>query len=114
MEMLRLVNNFVQDLRCYTDGTSHHAKLMQDVNQAYARFKGEIWTTAPRFTPFTQDEIAEDEDRSLAGVDFMGHIKEIKDEETTPGGMRHKVMGLDSVRTHIKMYESVPSERCMS
>lgn len=114
MEMLKLVNGFVQDLGCYTEGSRHHEKLIQDVNQIYVRFKGKIWATAPRFTPFTQDEIAKDDERSLSAIDFIGQIEEVRDEEATPGGMSHKVMDLDSVREHIKVYGSAPSDPCIS
>lgn len=103
--MLQLVNAFVKDVQAYTEGGSHFEELIQDLNCRYTQFRQQIWTTAPRFAPFTLKELT---DKSESGtmtykpveVDYLGEAcgREI---DMGPGGRARDAMNLDDIRQHI-------------
>ena len=101
-EMNNLINNFRSEVEAYTEGSRHNEQLIQDLNRAYLAFKKKIWATAPRFSPFTREDILKDTSRAMINTDFVGEMEDMKEKDMDIGGLNSRVMNLDTVREHIQ------------
>lgn len=104
-EMLGLVTAFHRELEASVQGSRHSEKLVQDVNAIYREFKDLIWSTAPRYTPYTRKEIEAKEAQGEQGTfeqDVVGQLKDLQEGTFVKRGVQGPTCNLDDVRKHIK------------
>lgn len=98
-EMLDLITAFTTALKAQTAGSPGSEAFIQKVNEACLTFKSSIWATAPRFSPFTENERGDLEDYiSVTASD----IEEFRDSLVDGSGNDGHWMDLDDVREFIK------------
>lgn len=99
--MMGLVEDFSERLGQSAVGAPNHEFLIQSINAAYLDYKQKVWATAPRFTPFTKDDINEDETKRMSKIDFLGDVEGVKEVPMGAGGLEGRVLDLDDVREHV-------------
>ena len=119
-----MVRDFSQTIFKYTEGEPDYEELLQDINDLYDHFKGNVWSTAPRFVPFTHAElrktaggsngdgqptdlpsakrIALGKNKPVAHSKGSIDIDEVKEETLGPSGVNSVPMSLDEVREIIQ------------
>ena len=95
-ELLRLVTAFSTDVDHIIQGRESYERLIQRCRPAYASFKYDIRSTAPKMRPFEKPELDTDASIDIAD-DSVGDLVNLKLFSSTT-----KTMYLRDVRRHIE------------
>ena len=113
-EMMGLITDLHSRLDASVMGHSGSEAFMQDIKAALEVYKGRVWATAPRFHPFTAEEVAAKKRGTAtplgSAMDMEGivDIAELKEGGSSAGGpygireKKPKVMLLSDIREHIE------------